>query len=122
MKTKAHDSHNMQPKSSTGGGRTLLIDKLQIPEKSRAILSVWLDGIYAVDDAGEQAHAIRNTLVAGEMAVTKDGILYLYNAMYVHGDLPGGYDWEQRLTTVNVALEKTAYSTQRTRGGIKQFS
>ena len=110
MRVAAADS----PSASAPEGRTPLSSLARAPRESAAFLAARLRGVYAAEDA-ETARKMRGDLAEEEMLVTREGAVFMKNAVFVAGEVRGGFDWRRRLAALNDSLAAHAESLETAR-------
>ncbi|MGI9297412.1 MAG: chromosome segregation protein SMC [Gammaproteobacteria bacterium] len=83
--------------------RTPLLSFVKAPRAAAAFLAARLRGVYAAEDA-ETARKTRGDLAEGEMSVTREGAVFMKNAVFVAGEVRGGFDWQRRLSALEESL------------------
>ena len=94
------------PQTSQQSGWTPLYDLVRAPQTSQRFLAAWLRGVYAAEDE-ETARRGRSSLAAGDMLITREGAVFLRDAVFAAGEVCGGFDWRQRMAIAGESLTAT---------------
>ena len=84
---------------SPTNGQKPLFSLIKAPPEATAFLAAKLRGVYAADSA-EAALAARKDLQDGEMLMTRDGALFMRDAVFSPAEVRGGFAWQKRLATL----------------------
>ena len=95
-------------------GLPALLSLIDISDEGSKALTPWLQGVYAAETAA-QAMAHREQLGDREKIISKDGFLFTPHSLSAHGEVKGGYDWEEhhRQLAEQCAKKKEALSQAR---------
>ena len=101
------------PPSSRADWPTLL-SHIEASSEGSRLLATWLAGVYTADSEAE-ARSRRHELAAGEMMVTREGLVFTRESLLVHGEAQGGFVWQRRLAelTAAVAEERQKLTVQQ---------
>ncbi len=86
-----------------------LLSHIDAPAQAMPFLAVWLRGAFAADSTAEAQQA-RRDLSDGQMMITREGVVFMRDAVFVLGEAQGGFDFQRRLT----ALTSTIATTEET--------
>ena len=89
--------------ASTDNHKTLL-SVLKISSAAQPFLADWLDGVYVAQDESS-ARQLRHELAVGQMVITREGNIYMRDAILAAAEVGGGFDWQQRLDALNHTLK-----------------
>ena len=87
---------------STNGHKPL-VSLIKAPPEATAFLATKLRGVYAADSA-EAALTARKDLRDGEMLMTRDGALFMKDAVFSPAEVRGGFAWQRRLETLGSSI------------------
>jgi chromosome segregation protein len=89
-----------------------LLSHIKMPAVAQPLLATWLSSVYTAENLKE-AQVMRLQLAAGETVVIRDGIVFTRESVFMHGEMRGGFDWQQRLSTLTASVteKKSTWSS-----------
>lgn len=80
--------------------RVLLSSLIKAPRESAPLLTAWLRGVYTAETTAAAQQARRH-LATGESLVTRDGAVFMRDAVFSAAEVHGGFDWQRHLSVLD---------------------